>query len=73
MNLNNLHMFAANAEEKFEAPFKFDRIIANLVLMITEDPAKMLRNLHGVSEDGCLLGLTVWGNKALSNFIPVLD
>ena len=33
----------------------------------------MLENFYEMAEEDCLLGLTVWGEKALSNFIPVLD
>lgn len=60
-----------NGEEILETPFKFDRIICNLVLMITENPQKMLRSLHAMSEEGCLLGLTVWGDKTKSNFMTL--
>ena len=41
--------------------FKFDRIIANLVLMLTEDPKKMLKSLYDQAEEGCLFGVTIWG------------
>ena len=60
-----------NGEETLETPYKFDRIICNLVLMIAENPQKMLRSLHAMSEEGCLLGLTVWGDKAKSNFMTL--
>ena len=42
---------------------KFDRIICNMVLMLTEDPEKMLNNLWNEAEEGCLLGVTIWGNR----------
>jgi len=29
--------------------------------MITEDPVKMLKNLHNHAAPGCLMGVTVWG------------
>jgi hypothetical protein len=41
--------------------------------MITEDPFKMLKNFYEMADEGCLLGVTVWGDKTLSNLIPVLD
>jgi hypothetical protein len=36
--------------------------------MLTNDPKKMLKNLWESAEDGCLLGLTIWGDKAKNNF-----
>jgi trans-aconitate methyltransferase len=69
---NNITIRAANGEEPIEAPYKFDRMIANLVLMATEDPLKMLKNLNSMAEDGCLLGVTIWGNKELSNFMTLI-
>lgn len=32
-----------------------------------------MNNLHSMAEDKCLLGVTVWGDKNLSNFLPILD
>lgn len=55
-----------------EVPFKFDRIIANLVLMLTEDPIKMMNNFGDMAEEGCLLGLTIWGDKEESNFFAIM-
>ena len=52
-------------------PHKFDRIIANLVLMLTEDPVKMMKNFHSMAQEGCLLGLTIWGDKQQSNFVTI--
>lgn len=48
---------------------KFDRIICNLVLMNTSDAHKMMTSMHEVAEEGCLLGVTVWGDRKLSNFM----
>jgi len=31
--------------------------------MLTTDPKVMLQNLYEHAEEGCLLGLTVWGDK----------
>lgn len=39
--------------------------------MITEDPLKMLSNLYSMAEEGCLLGVTIWGDKHLSNFLTI--
>lgn len=61
MKKQNLEFGQINGEEKIPKEIKFDRIICNLVLMLTTDPAKMLINLYDSAEDGCLLGLTVWG------------
>ena len=57
-------------EEKFEPEegIKFDRIICNLVLMLTEDPVKMLTSFRQSATEDCLLGLSVWGDKSRNNF-----
>ena len=39
--------------------------------MATEDPLKMMKNLHSMAAEGCLMGATVWGNKAFSNFMTI--
>jgi 2-polyprenyl-3-methyl-5-hydroxy-6-metoxy-1,4-benzoquinol methylase len=62
-----------NAEEPLKKPqqfadAKFDRIICNCVLMLTENAEKMLRNLHNEAKEGCLLGVSVWGSKQ-SNYM----
>jgi len=36
--------------------------------MLTSDGEKMLKNLYDHAEKGCLLGVTVWGNKEENNF-----
>ena len=46
---HNIVLRAANGEEPIDSDHKFDRIIANLVLMATEDPLKMLENLHSMA------------------------
>lgn len=48
---------------------KYDRIICNCVLMITASAEKMLRNLYSHAEKGCLLGVSVWGNKNNNNLM----
>lgn len=68
----NLTLKAANGEEPIESPHKFDRIIANLVIMATEDPSKMMKNFHSMAAEGCLLGVTIWGDQAKSNFFKLL-
>lgn len=73
MNRQRLTLKAANGEEPIESPYKFDRIIANLVLMLTENAEKMMKNLHEMSAEGCLLGVTIWGNKAESNLMTILQ
>lgn len=45
---------------------KFDRIICNMVLMLTETPEKMLKSLYDQAEEGCLLGVAVWGRRELN-------
>jgi SAM-dependent methyltransferase len=59
----NLNFAVVNAEQPIENSKPFDRIICNLCLMITSDARKMLTNLHAHSSPGCLLGVSVWGNK----------
>lgn len=39
--------------------------------MITEDPKKMLENLASVAAEGCLLGVTIWGDRKFSNFMTL--
>lgn len=39
--------------------------------MITEDPKKMLENLASVASEGCLLGVTIWGDRKKSNFMTL--
>jgi hypothetical protein len=30
----------------------------------------MLKNLHESAAEGCLMGVTIWGDKAKNNFFP---
>lgn len=46
----NLEFGLVNGEEKIPKEIKFDRIICNLVLMLTSDPKKMLLNLYDHAE-----------------------
>ncbi len=41
--------------------------------MLTTDPGKMLRNLWDLAEDGCLMGLTVWGDKNKQNLFSFVE
>jgi hypothetical protein len=48
-------------------------IICNLVLMLTDDPKKMLKSLHQTSAPGARLGaaIAIWGDKTKSNFVSM--
>ena len=39
--------------------------------MATTDPVKMMKNLHSMAAEGCLFGLTIWGDKEKSNFMTM--
>ena len=41
--------------------------------MLTTDPKKMLENLWNSAEQGCLLGLTVWGKKEDTNIFSLVE
>lgn len=41
--------------------------------MLTTDPKKMLDNLYDHAEQGCLMGLTVWGNKKGTNIFSFTE
>lgn len=71
MSKHNLSYRVVDGEKHIDTPYKFDRIICNLVLMITENPQKMLENLASVASEGCLMGVTIWGDKKLSNFMTL--
>ena len=34
--------------------------------MITENAEKMLKNLYSEAKSGCLMGITVWGDRTKS-------
>ena len=69
----NLCLKAQNGEEPFNSEYKFDRIIGNMVLMLTEDPEKMLKNLYDHADEGCLLGISVWGDPSLNEIQSILN
>lgn len=68
---NNLVVKQVNGEESIDGFGKFDRIICNLVLMLTVNPKNILLNAHKNSTDDALIGITVWGDKAKSNFFSL--
>ena len=72
LDRQHLTLKAANGEEPMECAHKFDRIIANLVLIHTEDPVKMMKNFHSMGEEGCLLGVTVWGDQKYGNMLSIM-
>ena len=36
--------------------------------MLTPDPKKMLQNLYDEASEGCIFGVSIWGDKA-TNFL----
>lgn len=72
MKSQHLVLKACNGEEPITGFGEFDVIICNLVLMLTDDPRKMLRSLHQTAAPGARLGATIWGEKAKSNFVSML-
>lgn len=38
---------------------------------MVEDPVKTLENLGSLADEGCLLGMTIWGDQAQSNLITL--
>lgn len=43
-----------------------------MVLMLTEDPSKMLQSLYDQAAEGCLLGVSVWGDRSLNQMHTLL-
>ena len=68
MQKKNLSILVTDGEEKINVPYKFDRIIANLVVHIVPDAVKMMKNLWESAEKGCLLGISIWGKAENNNF-----
>ena len=62
----------ANGEEIYDKGVKFDRIIANLVIMFVPDPDRMMKNLASVAKEGCLMGITIWGDPTKNNKLAVM-
>ena len=57
----SLFFRVADGEEFIEAHNgqKFDRIISNLVLNLTLDARKMVKNFHRMAAEECLLGISI--------------
>lgn len=71
MQRHHLETEVLNGETMPKVPYKFDRIICNLVLMNTTDAHKMMTSMHEVAEPGCLLGVSIWGDRKQSNFMTM--
>lgn len=69
MERHRLEIGVHDGEMSFKPAYKFDRIICNLVLMTTINAQKMMNSMHEVADEGCLLGVSVWGDKKSSNFM----
>lgn len=69
MGKQNLTLQIANGEQKVDFPFKFDRIIANLVLHHADDPLKMVNNLHEMAEEGWLLAVHEMSSDETNDFL----
>jgi hypothetical protein len=48
--INKFELRAADCEDIIEPEIKFDRIICNMVLMLTTDAIKMLKSLYEQAE-----------------------
>ena len=59
----NLSFRVVDGEEPIEAENKekFDRIIINLGLNLTQDPVRMLQNFYNTSTDDCEVAITIPG------------
>lgn len=69
---NKVVLKAWDGELPVEGYGKFDRVVCNLVLMLTNDAKKMLKSIHESCAEGAKLGITIWGNKASNNFLTLL-
>ena len=45
----------------------------NLMLNVSTQPVKVLQHMYEVSAPGCILGISVWGNKANSTFLVLFE
>ena len=59
---NNFVLRASDGQKTIQPEGPFDRIVCNLVLMITENPHEMMRTFYRQAKEGCILGVTVIGN-----------
>jgi SAM-dependent methyltransferase len=71
MERQKIEIGVHDGESPFKSSYKFDRIIANLILSATPDPRKMMTSFREVSEEGCLLGVSIWGDKTKGNFFSL--
>ena len=71
MERQRLEIGVHDGESSFKTVHKFDRIIANLILSVTPDPRKMMTSLREVSDEGCLLGVSIWGDRTKGNFFSL--
>lgn len=69
---NNFILKQVNGEDLIEEFGKFDRVICNLVLMLTVNPRTMLTNAHKTTTEDALMGVTIWGDKTKSNFYTLV-
>lgn len=61
----------ANCEELPYGDGSFDRLLANLILMLTPDPARALAEAHRVLQPGGLAAWSVWGRQDLSHMFTI--
>jgi hypothetical protein len=40
--------------------------------MLTVNPQNILTSVHKTTTDDALMGITIWGDKTLSNFYPLM-
>lgn len=57
-----------NGEQLLPDFGKFDRVICNLVLMLTTNPKAMLESIHSNTTEDVLMGITIVGDKEKSDF-----
>jgi hypothetical protein len=50
MKRQNFGIEVANADGPIQSSYKFDRIIANLMIQLAEDPLKTLKNLYSMAD-----------------------
>ena len=72
MDRNNLTLQVANCMKPIPSEYKFDRIIANLVLQGGQEPEVMMKNFNKMAGEGCLLGVAVWGKEEDNNIFNMI-
>lgn len=68
----NLTVEQANSECLKYSNNTFDCYIANLCLQLTPDPIAMVKEAFRVTQDGGVVGFTVWGDTDKSAFFTIL-